>query len=264
VKPAIRTSLLVVPLVGTLLTALGCGGGGGSGGGAQPSAAAPGTTVVGGVAFSAKSDVLTESPFGEAFGVRTYRSLTEGTPSEHRASYVFTGSVVGGIRTISASVTFIDASGAPITDNLWLAIAKGLINSLGEGWSYAKADDGWIYLVGMLGEPIGTPIRIYPSQVAVGTEWSSAGTHHTTHADGSETTVPTMTTHRVISLTATAPRAGESGCVLLHTRRTEEGKPDRNQWRYFKPGVGLVESTDVDPGLDQSAASGSYLVPDVG
>ena len=261
-KPALRTSLLIVPLVGTLLAAIGCGGGGGGGSSATPTA--PAATMVDGVAFSAKSDLLTESPFGEAFGMRTYRSLTEGTPSAHLASYAFTGSVVGGIKTISASVTFVDAAGAPITDNIWLAILKGIINGVSEGWAYAKADDGWIYVVGISGELLGTPIKVYPSQVTLGTEWSSVGIHHTTHADGSETTVPTTTTHRVISTTASAPRAGEAGCVLLHTVRTEAGEPDRNQWRYFKPGVGLVESTDVDPAQDQSAASGSYLVPNVG
>jgi hypothetical protein len=259
---SLRATLLLVPLIGALLTTAGCGSGGGDSSAAP--APAPATTVVDGVAFAARSDVLTDSPFGESLGMRTFVGVTNGQPTPYRASYILTGTTVGGVQTISQDITYVDAQGQPITDNPILAILASILNAIGKDWAFAKAEDGWIYWVGYQGQLLAKPARLYPVQVAVGTEWSQAGVHIYSDSDGTETSVPTLTTYRVLSTSAHAPRADIGGCVLLLTVKTEEGKAEERNWRYFKVGTGFVEKTDTDPAQDQSAANGSYLISNAG
>jgi len=250
--PVLRWSL-VIALAGALLIATGCGGGGGgSGGSSAVPAAEPGTTVVNGVVFAADSDVLTESPFGESFGVRTVRFVKDGALSDYRMTKTFTGTTSGSVRSLTTRVDFIDAAGQPYTSDLVLNLFKSFFNG-SDALYLARAKDGWIYVVARGDTTLNAPTKAYPGQASVGTEWSIAGTG------------TALTTYRVMATDVTAPRSAQTGCVLLRSiKTTASNTTGKTTWDYYKPGVGLAENTDTDPALDQSTSSGSYLVPNIG
>lgn len=252
-QPA-RARPLIVPLLSVLLIAPGCGGGGG-GGSTSSASAAPGSTVVDGVAFGAGSDDLSDSPFGEAFGTRRFRYVVDGKEQYYLGSYTWSGTDARGVRSITGDFTFIDPIwGTPIDTNSAFNLPYSHIERFVDGfikeWAFAKASDGWIYVVDDPYHDENTRIPPYkwaPSRVQVGTEW--IGIH----------------TYRVVSLAATGPRSHIPGSVVLATIQREEGTPGTIiKWSFYKAGIGLVEETNVDPASDQSTADGSYLVPDVG
>jgi hypothetical protein len=252
-------------LVSLIALAAGCGGGGGGSDG-SPAATepAPGTTVVNGVAFSARSDVLTDSPFGQAFGLYTYRNVFTGQEADYLTTVMYTGTVAGNVKSVMSQTDFVDKNGQPITNNVLIDILRALSNAVNEG-TLARAEDGWIYVTAIEGQPVSPPRRVYPSQVTTGTEWSRPGTHTKKNEQGEViATIPTNRVYRVLAMDAVAPRSKYEGCVLLRMIRSEEGEPDEARWSYYKPGIGFVESTNVDPALDQSEAKATYLVPNFG
>jgi hypothetical protein len=251
----------LVPLLA--IAAAGCGGGGDSDGGSDPVASNPGD---GGsqpaVAFSAQSDDLTPNPFGEEMGERTFQSFNDGVLSDWRLVKDYTPTIVNGVAGLDLDVTYINAQGQPSTseNNLlhtFFVIAEAILEGIGYT---ARADDGGLYVISWEGGAR-TLVKSFPATAVLGTEWTVEGNEES-GIEG-QPPVPVSNVHRVMAVDAVAPRSLQLGCILLRIVSTSAGT-SKTEWRFYKPGTGLVETTDTDPAQDQSQASGKYLVPNIG
>lgn len=258
--------LIITALIALAVLLAGCGSGGGGSASTTPASGGSGSTTVDGITFSARSDDLSAHPFGLPFGIRTYRTFKDDVPTEYFVRKTFTGSVVGGIATLKVEYDYVDAQGTPITGNPLIDFIEHLQNAVNSNTSMARADDGALYIVGIAGTAI-RPILVYPAQLSVGLEWTFAPLEPLIAVDPDEPVdeTPETYTMRILSLDATAPRTGTTGCILLRQTTSEAGEPDRVRWSYSKPGVGFIEDTNVDPEqADQSTADGEFLVPTAG
>jgi hypothetical protein len=260
-----KRSVLMLRFAVLALSAAALFGCGGSGDGSSATGSSTDTAATS-PTFSANSANLSVHPLGEAVGTRTFRSFRNGVNDSYRAVFNFSVSNVGGISTLGTNVSFVDDAGQPITLNPVLNILRAIYESL--KLSYAIADDGALWVVGINGADLGANRYAFipaASLIKPGYSWSYSGTY-SEDVDGVVTQRSSTITFTIVSTTAIAPKSNIAGTTLIGVTTSLSATATKpalmtSKWTYIKPGVGKVESTNVDPASSQANASGEFLVP---
>ena len=253
----IRFPFVFIFAASLVVCATGCGSGGNSNGGNSGNG---GTSTL----FKANSADLTQNAvFGFPDATVTYKAYHGSTVGDAYTTVSYSQKTQNGVKSLQMHAIAYRADGTALTlypVNNTTTIAEEInagIAALYSQFTFAYGTDGWIYLTTSL--PDFPPVRRWsPPTAAVGTTWVRQGYATVTDTDGTTTSHNFTINLTVLSVTATAPHAGISDCILLHEEMHDLNDVS-HKWTYIAPGLGFVETTNTDPELPQTDASGSFV-----